>query len=324
MSLVVTLVLVLCARIHALRRARCAPRSTTSAWRAGSASTSMRVFAITFALGSGLAGLGGALAIEIVGLDHAFAFTYLVYVLIVVSVGGLGSIGGSFVAASLLGISDMAGKYYFPGARRLSHLSGDGHAADVAAGRLVRETLAMASSPAAEPQRYLEDADPLAADRDRVLARDAAAVRALPQLSQLASQIAITALFALSLDLILGYAGIVSLGHAAYFGFGSYTAGLLAKWGWGEPLSGLLIAAARRRPARLSHELHHRALPPSRADHDHARLRTAARRGGQQRELADRRRRRPARRADVEAARRLRVRSLRLRRLQPIRSSCCS
>jgi len=73
-----------------------------------------RVFAMTFALGSGLAGLGGALAIEIIGLDHAFAFTYLVYVLIVVSVGGLGSIAGSFVAASLLGISDMAGKYYFP------------------------------------------------------------------------------------------------------------------------------------------------------------------------------------------------------------------
>src|SRR5215470_11718449 len=73
-----------------------------------------RVFAVTFALGSGLAGLGGALAIEIVGLDHAFAFTYLIYVLIVVAVGGLGSIGGSFVAASLLGISDMVGKYYFP------------------------------------------------------------------------------------------------------------------------------------------------------------------------------------------------------------------
>jgi branched-chain amino acid transport system permease protein len=73
-----------------------------------------RVFAVTFALGSGLAGLGGALAIEVVGLDHAFAFTYLIYVLIVVSVGGLGSIAGSFLAASLLGISDMAGKYYFP------------------------------------------------------------------------------------------------------------------------------------------------------------------------------------------------------------------
>src|SRR6266540_2768854 len=54
------------------------------------------------------------ISIAIVGLDHAFAFTYLIYVLIVVAVGGLGSIAGSFVAASVLGISDMAGKYYFP------------------------------------------------------------------------------------------------------------------------------------------------------------------------------------------------------------------
>ena len=72
------------------------------------------VFALTFALGSGLAGLGGALAIEIIGLDPSFAFTFLIYVLIVVAVGGLGSIGGSFVAATLLGISDVAGKYYIP------------------------------------------------------------------------------------------------------------------------------------------------------------------------------------------------------------------
>jgi branched-chain amino acid transport system permease protein len=73
-----------------------------------------RTFAATFALGSGLAGLGGALAIEIVGLDPNFAFTYLVYVLIVVSVGGLGSIAGSLAAACLIGISDIAGKYYVP------------------------------------------------------------------------------------------------------------------------------------------------------------------------------------------------------------------
>jgi branched-chain amino acid transport system permease protein len=73
-----------------------------------------RTFMVTFALGGGLAGLGGALAIEVVGLDPTFALAYLVYVLIVVAVGGLGSIGGSFVAAVVLGISDMAGKYYFP------------------------------------------------------------------------------------------------------------------------------------------------------------------------------------------------------------------
>jgi branched-chain amino acid transport system permease protein len=73
-----------------------------------------RTFAVTFALGSGLAGLGGALAIEIIGLDPSFALTYLIYVLIVVSVGGLGSISGSFIAAIVLGISDVAGKYYVP------------------------------------------------------------------------------------------------------------------------------------------------------------------------------------------------------------------
>jgi branched-chain amino acid transport system permease protein len=64
-----------------------------------------------------------------------------------------------------------------------------------------------------------------------------------PNYLSLASQIAITALFALSLDLILGYAGIVSLGHAAFFGVGAYTAGLISKHGWGEPLTGLAMAA---------------------------------------------------------------------------------
>ena len=73
-----------------------------------------RIFALTFAIGSGLAGLGGALAIEIVGLDPSFGFHYLVYVLIVVAVGGLGSIAGSFAAAALLGIGDVAGKYFVP------------------------------------------------------------------------------------------------------------------------------------------------------------------------------------------------------------------
>ncbi|WP_290748236.1 branched-chain amino acid ABC transporter permease [Amaricoccus sp.] len=73
-----------------------------------------RVFALTFAIGSGLAGLGGALAIEIVGLDPSFGFHYLVYVLIVVAVGGLGSITGSFAAAAVLGIGDVAGKYFAP------------------------------------------------------------------------------------------------------------------------------------------------------------------------------------------------------------------
>ncbi len=64
-----------------------------------------------------------------------------------------------------------------------------------------------------------------------------------PDYLSLASQIAITALFALSLDLILGYAGVVSLGHAAFFGIGAYTAGIFSKYVWGEPVTGLMVAA---------------------------------------------------------------------------------
>ena len=71
----------------------------------------------------------------------------------------------------------------------------------------------------------------------------ASAYFVFPQNLVLATQILIAGLFALSLDLILGYAGIVTLGHAAFFGVGAYTAGLLARYGWGEPFSGLLCAA---------------------------------------------------------------------------------
>lgn len=72
------------------------------------------VFALTFAIGSGLAGLGGALAVNLVGLDPTFPIKYMTYFLIVVAVGGLGSIRGSLLAALLLGIADVAGKYYVP------------------------------------------------------------------------------------------------------------------------------------------------------------------------------------------------------------------
>ena len=69
-----------------------------------------------------------------------------------------------------------------------------------------------------------------------------AAYFAFPDYLILGNQVLFTALFAVSLDLILGYAGILSLGHAAFFGIGAYTAGLLAAHGWGEPLSGLFAA----------------------------------------------------------------------------------
>jgi branched-chain amino acid transport system permease protein len=73
-----------------------------------------RVFAITFAVGSGLAGLGGALATEIVGLDPTFPLKFMFYFLIVVTVGGTSSLTGPLLAALLLGVADVMGKYLAP------------------------------------------------------------------------------------------------------------------------------------------------------------------------------------------------------------------
>jgi branched-chain amino acid transport system permease protein len=73
-----------------------------------------RVFLVTFAVGSGLAGLGGALGADILGLDPTFPLKFMVYFLIVVAVGGTSSITGPLVASLALGIADVMGKYYVP------------------------------------------------------------------------------------------------------------------------------------------------------------------------------------------------------------------
>ncbi len=73
-----------------------------------------RVFSLTFALGSGLAGLGGGLGIDVLGLDPTFPIKFMVYFLLVVAVGGAGTIRGPLVAALILGLFDVAGKYYVP------------------------------------------------------------------------------------------------------------------------------------------------------------------------------------------------------------------
>src|SRR5438105_4967877 len=73
-----------------------------------------RVFSISFALGSGLAGLGGALGIEVLGLDSGFPLKFMVYFLLVVVVGGAGTLVGPLIAALVLGVLDVAGKYYVP------------------------------------------------------------------------------------------------------------------------------------------------------------------------------------------------------------------
>lgn len=73
-----------------------------------------RLFALTFGLGAACAGLGGALAVGFLGLDPSFPFKYLVVVLMVVAIGGPGSILGSFAAALFLGTADALFKYYVP------------------------------------------------------------------------------------------------------------------------------------------------------------------------------------------------------------------
>ncbi len=73
-----------------------------------------QVFSVTFAVGSGLAGLGGALGAEVLGLDPSFPLKFMIYFLIVVSVGGTTTITGPLLAALLLGIADVMGKYYVP------------------------------------------------------------------------------------------------------------------------------------------------------------------------------------------------------------------
>ncbi len=202
------------------------------------------MFALTFALGSGLAGLGGALGIDVLGLDPTFPLKYMVYFLLVVAVGGAGTIKGPLIAALILGVFDVAGKYYVP------QIGGFVIYALMVvllllfpSGLYGRRTHERATTPAAcvagvalpdGRWRPLEIAFWL---------MPVAAFFLLPDYRVLGSQILIVGLFALSLDLILGYAGIVSLGHAAFFGIGAYTAGLLAVHGWGEPLTGLLAAA---------------------------------------------------------------------------------
>jgi branched-chain amino acid transport system permease protein len=75
-----------------------------------------RLFAVAFAIGGGLAGLGGAMAISLTGVDPNFPFRYLVVVLIVVSLGGMGTITGTLLSALAIGVADVASKYYLPAA----------------------------------------------------------------------------------------------------------------------------------------------------------------------------------------------------------------
>ena len=170
------------------------------------------VFAVTFALGSGLAGLGGGLGIDVLGLDPTFPLKYMVYFLLVVAVGGAGTIKGALVAAMILGVFDVAGKYYVPqiGAFVIYVLMVD---PVVAVSRRAcsggaREPCERGARRPFRPGKRPRDAAAqrsLATAGDRLLAACRSSRTSLfPDYLVLGSQILIVGLFAVSLDLILG------------------------------------------------------------------------------------------------------------------------
>jgi branched-chain amino acid transport system permease protein len=203
------------------------------------------IFLSTFAFGSGLAGLGGALGAELLGLDPTFPLKYMIYFLVVVAVGGTTTITGPLLASLLLGIADVAGKYYVPKLGAFIIYSVMIAVLVVRPQGLFARATGAASSVApiahalpvvrGSRLRPWEIALPVIA---------LAALAAFPQHAALMNEIAILALFAVSLDLVLGYGGIVSLGHAAFFGAGCYAAALFAKHVMHDPLVGLAVGAA--------------------------------------------------------------------------------
>jgi len=205
------------------------------------------VFLLAFAAGSGIAGLGGALGAELLGLDPTFPLKFMIYFLVVVAVGGTTTITGPLLASLLLGVADVAGKYYVPKlgpfiiyclmigilyVRPQGLFARPGSVVPVSAPAAFGGGLGLPLLRAARWRAY-EIALPIVA---------LAALVLFPRHAALWNEIAILALFAVSLDLVLGYAGIVSLGHAAFFGVGCYVAALFAKHVTGVPEVGLVVA----------------------------------------------------------------------------------
>ncbi len=190
-----------------------------------------RVFSGTFAVGCGLAAVAGFLGSPFLPLEPWYALEYLVPVLMIVAVGGHGSLKGSFYAALLLGIVDTFGRYYVPalGAFTIYLV--------VVVLLLWRPVWRVRAGSC-----VMDDAMHMRATtvRDAFSRHKLSWLDALPWVAvlvayvvfptylPLGTQVMIAIIFALALDLALGYGGVASLGHAAFFGIGAYAAGLWA------------------------------------------------------------------------------------------------
>ena len=203
---------------------------------------SERLFTAVFALGVFLAAFGGALALPREAANHAMDLNAIAEALVVVVIGGLGSIAGTFVAAVLVAELNAFGLLIAPGASLVLAF------AVMAIVLVVRPSGLMgAAEAAARPAGAAEYSRWRPWDgRERALAAVVVAlVAALPLVANaywisVGSEVMIFALYAASLHLIVGAGGLVSFGHAAYFGLGAYGAALTVKW-LGASMAGALM-----------------------------------------------------------------------------------
>ena len=243
------------------------------------------LYTLVFGLGAALAGLAGLMQAPILTVQIGMGENILILAFVIIVIGGIGSIRGAFVAAILVGMIDTLGRAFLPdllrkilssaaavdrctGAVVDADLSLDGDRAGGAAGGAVSSQPSMTAS--------LNARNVVAA---LMVAGLAVASALFAELSgnmfalTLFTRIVIFALAAVSLNLIMGYGGMMSFGHAAYLGVGGYAVGILAAEGigsgfiqWPVALGGLGAVRARDWRARPAH-------PRRLFHHDHARLR---------------------------------------------------
>ena len=199
-----------------------------------------RLFSIAFAMGSALAALGGALGAPLLPLEPLYPFKYLVLVLVIVALSGFGNVRATLFVAIFVGIVDTAARYFLPEIGGLHALCAADRPDRLATGWTARSqerpvTGAVSPFLLRHRLRPLEPVWWLLA---------IAYFFVFPEYLAVATSVLVMALFALSLDLLIGFAGVLSLGHAVSFGIGAYVCALINLAGWREPITGVLVGGA--------------------------------------------------------------------------------